>query len=379
MLCRNKTPSFVLFPYICQPTEVKMNSEQLLRACQIENGSLMDSSFQSFLNDNYSTSRIVIMVDENTHDYCLEYLLTSFDQLAEAEVMLLPVGEENKVLEVCFQVWEALTEYGVGRDDLIINLGGGVVTDMGGFIAAVYKRGVDFIQIPTTLLGMVDASIGGKTAIDLGIYKNQLGVFKLPLRIYADQGFLETLPDQEILNGFAEMLKHALISSVDMWCDLKAIKSLDEMKDAKRIANSQAVKCQAVLDDPLDNGQRRNLNFGHTVGHALEGFYLDSLVLSHGHCVALGMVVESQISFAKGFLSQNELLEISTTVCRWFDIPALDEESFDSLILLMQNDKKNSTNKILGCALKGIGNCTWNVEYSTDEIKNGLKYLLSLK
>ena len=356
-----------------------MNSEQLLRACQIENGSLMDSSFQSFLNDNYSTSRIVIMVDENTHDYCLEYLLTSFDQLAEAEVMLLPVGEENKVLEVCFQVWEALTEYGVGRNDLIINLGGGVVTDMGGFIAAVYKRGVDFIQIPTTLLGMVDASIGGKTAIDLGIYKNQLGVFKLPLRIYADQGFLETLPDQEILNGFAEMLKHALISSVDMWCDLKAIKSLDEMKDAKRIANSQAVKCQAVLDDPLDNGQRRNLNFGHTVGHALEGFYLDSLVLSHGHCVALGMVVESQISFAKGFLSQNELLEISTTVCRWFDIPALDEESFDSLILLMQNDKKNSTNKILGCALKGIGNCTWNVEYSTDEIKNGLKYLLSLK
>ena len=379
MLCRNKTPSFVLFPYICQPTEVKMNSEQLLRACQIENGSLMDSSFQSFLNDNYSTSRIVIMVDENTHDYCLEYLLTSFDQLAEAEVMLLPVGEENKVLEVCFQVWEALTEYGVGRNDLIINLGGGVVTDMGGFIAAVYKRGVDFIQIPTTLLGMVDASIGGKTAIDLGIYKNQLGVFKLPLRIYADQGFLETLPDQEILNGFAEMLKHALISSVDMWGDLKAIITLDEMKDAKRIANSQAVKCQAVLDDPLDNGQRRNLNFGHTVGHALEGFYLDSLVLSHGHCVALGMVVESQISFSKGFLTQNELLEISTTVCRWFDIPALDAESFDSLILLMQNDKKNSTNKILGCALKGIGNCTWNVEYSTDEIKNGLKYLLALK
>jgi 3-dehydroquinate synthase len=379
MLCRNKTPSFLLFPYICQPTEVKMNSEQLLRACQIENGSLMDSSFQSFLNDNYSTSRIVIMVDENTHDYCLEYLLTSFDQLAEAEVMLLPVGEENKVLEVCFQVWEALTEYGVGRNDLIINLGGGVVTDMGGFIAAVYKRGVDFIQIPTTLLGMVDASIGGKTAIDLGIYKNQLGVFKLPLRIYADQGFLETLPDQEILNGFAEMLKHALISSVDMWGDLKAIITLDQMKDARRIANSQAVKCQAVLDDPLDNGQRRNLNFGHTVGHALEGFYLDSLVLSHGHCVALGMVVESQISFAKGFLTQNELLEISTTVCRWFDIPVLDAESFDSLILLMQNDKKNSTNKILGCALKGIGNCTWNVEYSTDEIKNGLKYLLALK
>ena len=154
MLCRNKSPSFALFPYICQTTVVKMDSEQLLSACQIENGSLIDSSFQSFLIDNYASSRIVIMVDENTHDYCLEYLLTAFEQLAEAEVMLLPAGEENKVLEVCFQVWEALTEYGIGRDDLIINLGGGVVTDMGGFIAAVYKRGVDFIQIPTTLLGM---------------------------------------------------------------------------------------------------------------------------------------------------------------------------------------------------------------------------------
>ena len=378
MLCRNKSPSFPLFPYICQLTTEKMNSEQLLSACQIENGSLIESSFQSFLNDNYASSRIVIMVDENTHDNCLEYLLTAFDQLAEAEVMLLPVGEENKVLEVCFQVWEALTEYGIGRNDLIINLGGGVVTDMGGFIAAVYKRGVDFIHIPTTLLGMVDASIGGKTAIDLGIYKNQLGVFKSPIRIYADQGFLETLPDEEILNGFAEMLKHALISSAEMWDDLKAITTLGEMKDTQRIANSQAVKCKSILNDPLDNGQRRKLNFGHTVGHALEGYYLDSLALSHGHCVALGMVVESQISFAKGLLTQDELTDVSSTVCRWFTIPALEEKSFDSLILLMQNDKKNSANKILGCALKGIGNCSWNTEYSSDEIRNGLEYLLTL-
>jgi 3-dehydroquinate synthase len=378
MLCRNKSPSFALFPYICQTTVVKMDSEQLLSACQIENGSLIDSSFQSFLIDNYASSRIVIMVDENTHDYCLEYLLTAFEQLAEAEVMLLPAGEGNKVLEVCFQVWEALTEYGIGRDDLIINLGGGVVTDMGGFIAAVYKRGVDFIHIPTTLLGMVDASIGGKTAIDLGIYKNQLGVFQSPVRIYSDVSFLETLPEREVLNGFAEMLKHALISSADMWADLKAITSLDQMKDAQLIANSQAVKCQAVLDDPLDMGRRRSLNFGHTIGHALEGFYLDSLALSHGHCVALGIVVESHISFAKGLLTENDLTEVSSVMCKWFDIPVLDEKSYDSLILLMQNDKKNSANKILGSALNGIGNCSWNIEYSAEEIKNGLEYLLTL-
>lgn len=355
-----------------------MNSEELLNACNIENGSLVDSSFQTFLNAHYADSRIVIMVDENTHDCCLEYLITSFDQLAEAEVMLLPVGEENKVMEVCFQVWEALTEYGIGRNDLIVNLGGGVVTDMGGFIAAVYKRGVDFIHIPTTLLGMVDASIGGKTGIDLGVYKNQLGVFKEPLKIYTDAGFLGSLPDQEVLNGFAEMMKHALITSADLWLDLKSISRIDDMKDMSRIKTSQAIKCSAVLSDPLDLGERKILNFGHTVGHAIEGFYLDSLVLSHGHCVALGIIVESYVSFAKGFLSREELEDISGTIRTWFEIPDFDESAFDTLVDLMKNDKKNSANKILGCALEGIGNCSWDVEYTNREIKEGLEYLLKL-
>src|SRR5690606_19825507 len=162
------------------------------------------------LTNDYTNSKKVILVDENTHDACLEYLLTAFDGLEDAEVMLLPAGEENKVMEVCFQVWEAMSEYGVGRRDLIINLGGGVVTDMGGFIASVYKRGVDFINIPTTLLGMVDASIGGKTGIDLGPLKNQLGVFSNPKAIYVDVTFLETLETKDVVNGYAEMLKHAL-------------------------------------------------------------------------------------------------------------------------------------------------------------------------
>jgi 3-dehydroquinate synthase len=318
------------------------------------------------------------MVDENTHDCCLEYLITSFDQLAEAEVMLLPVGEENKVLEVCFQVWEALTEYGIGRNDLIINLGGGVVTDMGGFIAAVYKRGVDFIHIPTSLLGMVDASIGGKTGIDLGPYKNQLGVFKEPVKIYSDSGFLHTLPNHEVLNGFAEMLKHALITSKDVWLDLKSVSSIEEMKDVSRIQTSQAIKCDAVLKDPLDQGQRKALNFGHTVGHAIEGYYLDSLALSHGHCVALGIVVEAHISFSKGLMTASDMTDISGTVRSWYEIPAFDETAFDELVELMKNDKKNSANKILGCALNDIGKCSWDVEYTEREIKEGLEYLLKL-
>ena len=178
---------------------------------QIEIGSLETSGFTNFIQQRYSDSKIVIMVDENTNDNCLEYLITTFDFLAEAEVMLLPSGEENKVMEVCFQVWEALSDYGIGRRDLVINLGGGVVTDMGGFIASVYKRGVDFIQIPTTLLSQVDASVGGKLGIDFQGFKNHLGVFTLPNAVLIDPVFLETLSEREKRSGFAEILKHCLI------------------------------------------------------------------------------------------------------------------------------------------------------------------------
>lgn len=152
-------------------------------------GSLAESPLSQIIRRKFPHSKIVIMVDENTHDHCLEYLLTTFEELTEAEVMLLPAGEENKVLEVCYQVWEALSEYQVGRKDLVINLGGGVVTDMGGFIASVFKRGLEFIQIPTTLLGMVDAAIGGKTGVDLGPFKNQIGVFQQPLQVIIDPAF----------------------------------------------------------------------------------------------------------------------------------------------------------------------------------------------
>jgi 3-dehydroquinate synthase len=151
----------------------------------VEIGALEESSFIDFL-DTYRDHRLILIVDENTHDCCLEYLLTTFDELQRAEIILLPVGEENKVMEVCFQVWQAFTEYGFSRKDLVINVGGGVVTDMGGFIASIYKRGINFINIPTTLLGMVDASIGGKTGINLDHYKNQLGTFCHPQKIYID-------------------------------------------------------------------------------------------------------------------------------------------------------------------------------------------------
>lgn len=344
----------------------------------LEIGSILDSSLAKLLAKKYADSKVVIIVDENTHDNCLEYMLTSFETLKEAEVMLLPVGEENKVMEVCFQVWEALTEYQIGRKDLIINLGGGVVTDMGGFIASIFKRGVDFIHIPTSLLGMVDASIGGKTGIDLGPYKNQLGVFSHPKYIFIDPVFLETLPAEEWMNGYAEMLKHALISDRKQYIKLKKINSDLELKKLKTLTDSIKVKFDIVEEDPLEKGRRKVLNFGHTIGHAIEGFFLDKEPISHGHAVAIGILAESYISMIQGKLNKTDYNDIELTILEKFPVPAIELEDIQKIVQLTKNDKKNEANKIYCSLLSEIGVCEINCEVKEAEIEAALNYLINL-
>lgn len=336
----------------------------------IEIGPLTESSFQDLLTNKYAHSRKVIMVDENTHDNCLEFLLTAFDDLTDAEVILLPAGEENKVMEVCFQVWNALSDYGIGRNDLVINLGGGVVSDMGGFIAAVYKRGVDFVNIPTSLLGMVDASIGGKTGIDLGAFKNQLGVFKNPVAIFIDPSFLHSLPENEIWNGFAEILKHALIADSSLWAKIKNYRNIDDLYTTDLIEAGISIKLKTLLNDPFEKGERKLLNFGHTIGHAIEGcmFETDSPV-SHGHAVAIGLLLESQLSNNRGILSNEEFKEIEGTIKALYSPIELDEEQIAIVLELMKNDKKNSEGKIKGILIHSIGHCTFDEVFGEEEIR----------
>lgn len=341
----------------------------------IEVGSIVDSTFNDSILKKYADQKIVIIVDENTHDYCLEYLITTFDALKEAEVMLLPEGEENKVMEVCFQVWQALSEYQVGRKDLVLNLGGGVVTDMGGFIAAVYKRGVEFVNIPTSLLGMVDASIGGKTGIDLGAFKNQLGVFKNPLKTYVDPLFLGTLPDHELLNGYAEMLKHGLIRSREQWDKLKQILALDDLKNINLIQDSIKIKFDIVNNDPHEKGERKLLNFGHTVGHAIEGYLLDKEPIGHGLAVAIGMVAEAYLSFKRDLLNKADYFEIEMVLTEKFPMIKFSENDINEIVLLTRNDKKNVSNSINCTLLKEIGEAQIDCVVSEDEIKDALKHL----
>lgn len=346
-------------------------------AYRIEIGDLASSNLSELLTTKYANSKKVILVDENTHEYCLPYLLNYFDGFEDAEIMLLPSGEENKVMEVCFQVWEALSEYRIGRHDLIINLGGGVVSDMGGFIASIYKRGIDFINVPTSLLAMIDASVGGKTGIDLGAYKNQLGVFAFPQALYIDPSFLSTLPDEERRNGFAEMLKHGLIADISHWNKLK-INGNDQI-NSDLIQHSVEIKNNIVLQDPQETGLRKVLNFGHTFGHAFEGILLGSSTnLAHGHAVALGILCEAYLSVKKAGLSENTFREIEQIVLSHFPLVIFDQELDDQLLSLMQQDKKNKNREILLVLLNEIGQATYDVPVSKAEVLETLAYFRNL-
>ena len=342
-------------------------------------GSIVNSGFEDLLLNKYGSSRKVILVDENTHDNCLEYLLTSFPSLSEAEIMLLPAGEENKVMEVCFQVWNALSEYEIGRKDLFINLGGGMVTDMGGFIASIYKRGVDFIHIPTSLLAMVDASIGGKTGIDLGPYKNQLGVFSHAQAIFIDPVFLSTLPEDEIWNGYAEMLKHALITDEILWEKLVPIKSVEELKGIELIQRCAEIKLEIVQNDPLEKNERKLLNLGHTVGHAIEGYLLSKdTPIAHGHAVAIGMLIEAMIANRLGALERGDYEKIKKVIEDRFAMIGFEsEEEINSVVELMRNDKKNSEGQIKGILIHKIGKCEIDLIYEEDLVISCLKTFLS--
>jgi 3-dehydroquinate synthase len=343
----------------------------------IEIGPLLSSSFSEVLT-SYKNQNIIIIVDENTHDTCLEYLITSFPSLEKAEVILLPKGEENKVMEVCMQVWNAFTEYGFGRHDLVVNLGGGVVTDMGGFIASLYKRGMDFIHVPTSLLAMVDAAIGGKNGIDLGPFKNQLGTIIKARNVYVDTAFLESLPEQEFYNGYAEMLKYGLIRDAELYTDLKTYQSEKDFNQSENIEKCIQIKVALSDSDLRDKGERMLLNFGHTFGHAIEGYFLQSKPISHGHAVGIGMCAESYISMRRGLLSKDAFEDIQALLVRTYPFLEFNEKAVTGIIALMYNDKKNEKGKILSVLINSIGSASFRNELNEVEIQETLRYLSML-
>ena len=306
--------------------------------------------------NKYST--IFIIVDTNTNEFCLPKLLPLIETDSTIEIIEFEAGEINKNIDTCIQIWNVLTELGADRKSLIINLGGGVVTDLGGFVASTFKRGVDFINIPTTLLAMVDASVGGKNGVDLGNLKNQIGVFNLPIMVLVDTDYLETVPQNEMRSGLAEMLKHGLIYDKKYWEQFLDLKAIDFDDLDQLIYRSVEIKNEIVTIDPKEKGLRKALNFGHTLGHAIESYFLESTnkeTLLHGEAIAVGMILESYISWKKALISSEEYLQIKVTLKSIYDDIVFSENDMDPILDLLIHDKKNEYGAIQFALIETIG------------------------
>lgn len=336
----------------------------------------IDELAQAALNQHIAKndySKIFVLVDTNTKKYCLPAFEKKFEESIDFIFEIEP-GEENKNIQTCLQVWEQLSNFDGDRKSLLINLGGGVLTDLGGFVASTFKRGIDFINIPTTLLSMVDASIGGKTGVDLGSLKNQIGVINQPQMVLIFPEFLKTLDSRQIKSGYAEMLKHGLIKDREYWDDLRHDNIFEA---ASSIQKSIAIKNDVVMQDPTEQGLRKILNFGHTLGHAIESYCLenyDKKTLLHGEAIAIGMIMEGFLSHKLTGLSKLCLNEIKETFLQHFEKVDFDANDFDAILKLLKYDKKNSHGNINFVLLQSIGVAVTDIKVPENLFEEAFSY-----
>ena len=293
---------------------------------------------------NYST--LFILVDEHTLEDCYPKFIPNLETDKQIELIEIESGEINKNLETCIGVWNAITELGGDRKSLLITLGGGVITDLGGFVASCFKRGIDFVNIPTTLLAMVDASVGGKTGVDLGVLKNQIGVFANPEMVLVDPEYLTTVSEREMKSGMAEIIKYGITYDVKL---LHAIRDDKDLNLNDLIVRSIEIKNEVVLQDPKEKNIRKILNFGHTLGHAIESFYLASANkenLTHGEAIAIGMVCESYMSAALLGFPKANVTEIKSIILDIYPKTQLLKEDFAGIMALLKHDKKNTNGQV---------------------------------
>ena len=332
----------------------------------------LTNAFFSEAQNKYS--KYVVLLDENTSKHCLTPLLIGIDYLKDALFIEIKSGEKNKNISTCSRIWEQLAKFKADRKTLFINLGGGMISDLGGFAASTYKRGVDYINFPTTLLAQVDASVGGKVGIDLNGLKNAVGLFSNPRAVFIFPPFINTLKENQLNSGFAEIVKHALITEGDFWKTVKTFKlnygNLEEL-----IKQSVRIKNQIVKLDFNEMNVRKTLNFGHTVGHAIESYSLqkDKKSLLHGEAITIGMICESYISSKVSGLSKKQFNEIFHYLIADFKSYKINKSAYATLLDFMRNDKKNEGKQINFSLLSEIGKCEINCQCSEELILESLE------
>ena len=319
--------------------------------------------------------RTFILVDETTERCCLP-IVSGMDCVRDAQTIVIGATDSHKTLESLSHVWEALGEGGATRHSLLINIGGGMVTDLGGFAASTFKRGINYINIPTTLLSMVDASVGGKTGINFRGLKNEIGVFSNASTVILDTTFLKTLDAENISSGYAEMLKHGLISNEKMWAELMnfELAKPDLGRLQAMVADSVAVKQRIVTEDPLEQGIRKALNLGHTVGHAFESFALKHSPILHGYAVAYGLISELYLSTVKTGFPSDKMHQTVSFIKEYYGKMAITCDDYPTLLELMTHDKKNVAGTINFTLLGGIGDIRINQTATKEDIYEALDF-----
>jgi len=320
-------------------------------------------SLKKIIKSN-NPSKILIITDKNTYKYC--YNLIS-ENIPKHEVFTILPGERNKNLNTCISTWDYMTDIRLDRQSILINFGGGIVCDIGGFCASCYKRGIPFVHLPTTLLAQVDASIGGKLGVNFKNYKNHIGVFKNPENVIICKSFLKTLPLRELKCGYAEMIKHSLVTSREEWKKQLSI-DITQIPSQNQIIQSVINKYQVVSNDPKESGNRKVLNFGHTIGHALEYVFLNNKKISikHGEAVAIGLIAESWISHNILGLPASELKSITYYIKKYFPKFKLEDIKKEEFVKALLQDKKNISNTIQASLLNKIGDCIINIPVSPE-------------
>jgi len=330
---------------------------------------------------NISHDKVFLLSDETAYQLCFPKI-KDVAGISPERTVIIPPGDENKGIETLSKVWHLLSHGGADRKSLLITLGGGMPCDLGGFAASTFKRGMQFINIPTTLLAQVDASIGGKTGINFEGFKNEVGVFSQASAVLIETSFLSTLDQPNIISGFAEMIKHAFIYSADKWNELKAFNinnpSLEELKEL--VADSIRIKDHFVQNDPLENHIRKALNLGHTFGHAFESLAMhEKRPVLHGYAVAFGMICELYLSHIRLGFPMPLVMEIANTLEKTFGHFDFSQDHFEELYQLMTHDKKNEDNRINFTLLEQIGKIQINCQASKEEVYDALHFYCNIK
>jgi len=342
-----------------------------------------DNAYQqlnSYLtNDEIST--VFVLVDKNTHKHCYTKFLNKLSTKKEMKIIEIEAGEMHKNITTCVSVWKKLTDLGADRKSILINLGGGMITDLGGFVASTFKRGVKFINIPTTLLSMVDASVGSKTGVDLDNLKNLIGLFSNPEMVLIDSNYLQTLSARELRSGVAEIIKYGLTFDSKLLDEIKNDRWLNINKLNPVIYKSISIKNKVVLQDPKEENLRKVLNYGHTVGHAIESYFLEHTTLenlTHGEAIAIGMVIEAYLSHKLYDFPLTELTSLKEYILKTFGKTTIDAEHYTDILDLMKHDKKNINGSIRYILLKNVSDFIINATAPNELVIEGLDYYNAL-